>query len=178
MTTDRDPPAGRKKQTMLQYARVLQLIVMAVAAAGISAVGVGCSSLASATAGYGDTSTVVPVTGDLATQVAEQMLLEYEFQDVTATSSRLDGRVTGTTGNGETISIMLEPAGARTTRVTVSNNAGKTFAEVVLRGIERRLDDRTLDPAGGEPRQPALDPAEAEQRREAELRELERSLGM
>ena len=111
--------------------------------------------------------------------VAEQMMREYEFADVTATSTRLDGVVSGTSGSGKVVQITVAPAGARTTRVEVSNAAGKQFAEVLLRGVERRLEERGYTGSGGQQVAPApVDPAEAERRREAELRELEQSLGL
>ncbi len=172
--------------------------------AGVVLATAGCASIAGMSERYGDTGTVVPAMGDEVAEVAEQVMREYGFADVAASSTRLDGVVTGTNALGELVAVVIEPAGARTTRVTVSNAAGKAVAEAVLRAIERELEAR--DSAGrGEvgfrprpvapaptpaaepasfPREPRpLEPQSAQSRnvefdRESELEALERALGM
>lgn len=106
----------------------------------------GCASIADMTADYSTTETVLPAKADMVGAIAESVVRDYGFADVTASYTKVEGTVTGTATEDRPVTVALSPAGSRTTRVVVSNQAGKRVAEDVLREIERRLDVVLADP--------------------------------
>ncbi len=93
----------------------------------------------------GETSTVVAATADRVGPVAEAVVRDKGLADVQATVTQLDAVVTGSTAEGKLITVTVTPAGTRTSKVAVSNKAGKVIANSLLREIESRVDDAAAD---------------------------------
>lgn len=134
---------------------------------------VGCASIADMTADYAATETVLPAKADMVGPIAEQVVRDYGFADVEASYTKVEGKVTGTTTDQSLVTVALTPAGSRTTRVEVSNKAGKQIAEDVLKEIERRLDAVLADPP---PLSWLQESPEAQRSRPAERPDLDSAL--
>ncbi len=103
----------------------------------------GCQAVSKVVTG--ETSTVVAATADRVGPVAEAVVRDKGLADVQATVTQLDAVVTGSTAEGKLITVTVTPAGTRTSKVAVSNKAGKVIANSLLREIESRVDDAAAD---------------------------------
>lgn len=126
--------------------KTIGLAVTLFAAGGLVSGISGCASIANATSDYSATETVLPAKADMVGPIAESVVRDYGFADVSASYTRVEGTISGTTTDLSVVTVALSPAGSRTTRVIVSNKAGKRVAEDVLKEIERRLDAVLADP--------------------------------
>jgi hypothetical protein len=105
----------------------------------------GCTSIAKATSEYAPTETVLAAKADLVGPIAKAVIEDYGFAQVEGSHTRVAGQYAAL-ADGEPVVITLTPAGSRTTRIVVSNDASKQVAEDVLREIERRLDAVLFEP--------------------------------
>ena len=104
----------------------------------------GCSSIADLTSDYAATETVLPAKADLVAPIARDVVQNYGFTDIDSQHTKVSGTVTAASPGGDRVTIRLTPAGSRTTRIDISNDAGKQVAQDLLREIERRVDAVTL----------------------------------
>jgi hypothetical protein len=88
------------------------------------------------------TSTTVAAEPPQVAQVAEDVLRDLDLQNITATSTAIDGLVTGQTAQGSSVKVNITSAGARTSKVSVNNSAGSGVALQVVQSIEEKLADK------------------------------------
>ena len=105
---------------------------------------VGCSSIADLTSDYAATQTVLPAKADLVAPIARNVIQNYGFNDIAGQHNKASGTISAVSPAGERVTIRLTPAGSRTTRIDISNDAGKQVAQDLLREIERRVDAVTM----------------------------------